>query len=160
MDQHRLSAAAMSTRHDFVFAAQHLNHERFTQQNFRLSCGRNDPTSADSMIFFILSGMAVTLDGSKQCGKRMSGSAIPNLPLLARSHHFAVQQTDSLLEQNRNRKMISLKTISEKLNARRRYRDAVSELSKLSDHELSDIGISRGDIEYVARRPVASKASA
>ena len=56
--------------------------------------------------------------------------------------------------------MISLKTISEKLNARRRYREAVSELSKLSDHELSDIGISRGDIEYVARPPVASKASA
>ena len=56
--------------------------------------------------------------------------------------------------------MISLKTISENLNARRRYRAAVSELSKLSDHELSDIGISRGDIEYVARRPVASKASA
>jgi uncharacterized protein YjiS (DUF1127 family) len=71
-----------------------------------------------------------------------------------------VQQTDSLPEQNRNKKMISLKTISEKLNARRRYRAAVSELSKLSDHELSDIGIGRGDIEHVARRPVASKASA
>jgi uncharacterized protein YjiS (DUF1127 family) len=56
--------------------------------------------------------------------------------------------------------MISLKTISEKLNARRRYREAVNELSKLSDHELSDIGISRGDIEYVARRPVVSKAFA
>ena len=39
-------------------------------------------------------------------------------------------------------------------------RAAVSELSKLSDHELSDIGIGRGDIEHVARRPVASKASA
>ena len=102
----------------------------------------------------------MTLDGSKQCEKHMSGSPIPNLPLPGRSHHFAVRQTDSLLEQNRNKKMISLKTISEKLNARRRYREAVSELSKLSDHELSDIGISRGDIEYVARRPVASKASA
>jgi uncharacterized protein YjiS (DUF1127 family) len=75
-------------------------------------------------------------------------------------HHFAVQQTDSLPEQNRNKKMISLKTISEKLNARRRYRAAVSELSKLSDHELSDIGVSRGDIEDVARRPVGSKVSA
>jgi uncharacterized protein YjiS (DUF1127 family) len=75
-------------------------------------------------------------------------------------HHVAVQQTDSLLEQNRNKKMISLKMISEKLNARRRYRVALTELSKLSDHELSDIGISRGDIEYVARRPVVSKASA
>jgi uncharacterized protein YjiS (DUF1127 family) len=64
------------------------------------------------------------------------------------------------VEQNGNKKMIFLKTISEKLNARRRYRAAVSELSKLSDHELSDIGIGRGDIEHVARRPVASKASA
>jgi uncharacterized protein YjiS (DUF1127 family) len=71
-----------------------------------------------------------------------------------------MQQTDNLLEPNRNEKMISLKMISEKLNARRRYREAVSELSKLSDHELSDIGLSRGDIEYVARRPVVSKASA
>ena len=56
--------------------------------------------------------------------------------------------------------MLSLKTILEKLNARRRYREAVSEFSKLSDHELSDIGISRSDIEYVVRRPVVSKASA
>ena len=56
--------------------------------------------------------------------------------------------------------MISLKMISEKMNARRRYREAVTELSQLSDHDLSDIGISRGDIEYVARRPVVSKASA
>ena len=56
--------------------------------------------------------------------------------------------------------MISLKTISEKLNARRRYREALTELSKLSDHELSDIGISRSDIAYVARRPVVSTASA
>jgi hypothetical protein len=69
----------------------------------------------------------MTLDGRKQCENRMSGSPIPNLPLLGRSHHFAVQQTDCLLEQNRNKKMISLKTISEKLNARRRYRAAVSE---------------------------------
>jgi uncharacterized protein YjiS (DUF1127 family) len=75
-------------------------------------------------------------------------------------HHLAVQQAGNLLEQNRNEKMVSLKMISEKLNARRRYREAVSELSKLSDHELSDIGISRGDIEYVARRPVVSNASA
>ena len=55
--------------------------------------------------------------------------------------------------------MISLKTISEKLRAWRRHRDAVRELSQLSDHELSDIGIGRGDIDYVVRRPVARKAS-
>jgi uncharacterized protein YjiS (DUF1127 family) len=88
------------------------------------------------------------------------------LALLFRTYRFVrdaiISQCSkqSLPEQNRNRKMISLKTISEKLNARRRYRAAVSELSKLSDHELSDIGIGRGDIEHVARRPVASNASA
>jgi len=56
--------------------------------------------------------------------------------------------------------MTPLKTISEKLTAWRRYRDAVRELSQLSDRELDDIGIRRGDIEYVVRRSVASKASA
>jgi len=34
------------------------------------------------------------------------------------------------------------------------------ELSQFSDHDLSDIGIGRGDIEYVSRSPVMSKASA
>jgi uncharacterized protein YjiS (DUF1127 family) len=56
--------------------------------------------------------------------------------------------------------MTTLKTISEKLNAWRRYRDAVWELSQLSDRELSDIGIRRGEIEFVARRSVAAKAAA
>jgi uncharacterized protein YjiS (DUF1127 family) len=69
-------------------------------------------------------------------------------------------QTDSRPKQKRNKKMNSLKTVSEKLNAWRRYRAAMRELSQLSDHDLSDIGIGRGDIEYVSRRPVMSKASA
>jgi uncharacterized protein YjiS (DUF1127 family) len=56
--------------------------------------------------------------------------------------------------------MTPLKTISEKLTAWRRYREAVRELSQLSDRELDDIGIRRGDIEYIVRRSVASKASA
>jgi uncharacterized protein YjiS (DUF1127 family) len=56
--------------------------------------------------------------------------------------------------------MTPLKAISEKLKAWRRYREAVRQLSQLSDHELSDIGIGRGDIEAVARRPSASGAAA
>jgi uncharacterized protein YjiS (DUF1127 family) len=56
--------------------------------------------------------------------------------------------------------MTSLKTISEKLAAWRRYREAVRELSQLSDRELDDIGIRRGDIEYIVRRSFASMASA
>jgi uncharacterized protein YjiS (DUF1127 family) len=48
--------------------------------------------------------------------------------------------------------MTTLKTISEKLSAWRRYRDAVRELSQLTDRELSDIGIRRGDIETIVRQ--------
>ena len=55
--------------------------------------------------------------------------------------------------------MTTLKTISEKLSAWRRYRDAVRELSQLSDRELDDIGIRRGDIEFVVRRSPAAKAA-
>ena len=56
--------------------------------------------------------------------------------------------------------MSPLKTISEKLAAWRRYRDAVRELSQLSNRELDDIGIRRGDIEFIVRRYVASQVSA
>ena len=46
--------------------------------------------------------------------------------------------------------MTSIKSISQKLAAWRRYRDAVRELSQLSDRELEDIGIRRGDIPFIA----------
>ena len=52
--------------------------------------------------------------------------------------------------------MTSIKTITEKLNAWRRYRDAVRELSRLNDRELNDIGIRRGDIEFVVRQGIAT----
>ena len=48
--------------------------------------------------------------------------------------------------------MNTLKKISQKFNAWRRYRDAVHELSQFSDHELCDIGIRRCDIEDIVRR--------
>ena len=90
----------------------------------------------------------------------MSGSPIRSYCFLReaimsqRSRRIACQST------RRSRKVISLRMISEKLKASRRHREAVRELSQLSDHELSDIGIGRGDIEYVVRRQVASKPSA
>ncbi len=34
----------------------------------------------------------------------------------------------------------------------RRYRDTVTELSRLSNRELNDLGIARGDIRFVARK--------
>lgn len=34
----------------------------------------------------------------------------------------------------------------------RRYRETINELSRLSNRELNDLGISRSDIPYVARK--------
>ncbi|MBS3649623.1 DUF1127 domain-containing protein [Pseudaminobacter sp. 19-2017] len=36
----------------------------------------------------------------------------------------------------------------------RRYRETVSELSRLSNRELSDLGITRADIRSVARKAI------
>ena len=36
----------------------------------------------------------------------------------------------------------------------RRYRETVSELSRLTNRELGDLGISRGDITFAARKAV------
>ncbi|MAP18523.1 MAG: DUF1127 domain-containing protein [Aurantimonas coralicida] len=36
----------------------------------------------------------------------------------------------------------------------RRYRETVNELNRLSQRELADLGISRGDINSVARRAI------
>ena len=36
----------------------------------------------------------------------------------------------------------------------RRYRDTVSELNRLSNRELSDLGFTRGDIRDVARKAI------
>jgi uncharacterized protein YjiS (DUF1127 family) len=51
---------------------------------------------------------------------------------------------------------MTLKTLAEKLNAWLRYREAVKELSQLSDRELNDIGIRRGDIEFIVRQGTAA----
>ena len=46
------------------------------------------------------------------------------------------------------------KKLTTRINQWRRYRVSVRELSRLSDRELNDLGIGRGDIEYVARKAV------
>jgi uncharacterized protein YjiS (DUF1127 family) len=45
-----------------------------------------------------------------------------------------------------------LATLIERVRAYFRYRETVRELSKLTDRELDDLGISRGDIATVAYR--------
>lgn len=50
--------------------------------------------------------------------------------------------------------IMTFKQITSRLHQWRRYRVSVRELSRLSDRELNDLGIGRGDIEYVARKAV------
>lgn len=45
-----------------------------------------------------------------------------------------------------------VKMIAEKVSAWRRYRISVRELSRLTDRELNELGLSRFDIEAVARQ--------
>lgn len=46
--------------------------------------------------------------------------------------------------------------IKKSYSAWRKYRETVNELSRMTDRELSDLGIGRGDINYVARRAAAN----
>jgi uncharacterized protein YjiS (DUF1127 family) len=159
--EHSLNAKSVSARHDIVFGVPHRSAT--IKDSFPYCDADHDEMGQIAVILAIFESAwnrPPAPDGNLKCEKCMSGSPIPRLPLPARSHHVAVQQPDGPPKEERNKKVISLKTISEKLNTWRRHREAVRELSQLSDHELSDIGIGRGDIEYVARRPVARKASA
>jgi len=51
--------------------------------------------------------------------------------------------------------MITLKILSEKIHSWLRDQAAARELSRLSDHELCDIGVRRSDIENIVRHKVA-----
>ena len=51
---------------------------------------------------------------------------------------------------------MTIKSITARLNAWRRYRASVRELSQLSDRELSDLGLNRYDIDGIARRSAES----
>lgn len=50
------------------------------------------------------------------------------------------------------------KTFATKIATWRRYRDSVRELSRLSDRELSDLGIGRADIYDVVRQSLHTQA--
>lgn len=44
--------------------------------------------------------------------------------------------------------------LKQSYNRWRQYRQTCNELSRMSERELRDLGISRGDIPFVARRSV------
>ena len=50
-----------------------------------------------------------------------------------------------------------LRTLTTKFQTWRRFRESVRELSRLSDRELSDLGIGRYDIVDVARQSLRAQ---
>ena len=50
-----------------------------------------------------------------------------------------------------------IKTLATKIAAWRRYREAVRELSRMTDRELNDLGIGRADIDAVVRQSASSE---
>jgi uncharacterized protein YjiS (DUF1127 family) len=48
--------------------------------------------------------------------------------------------------------MLTVNTLAKKVRDWNRYRNTVRELSQLSDRDLNDLGLSRGDIRVVARK--------
>lgn len=55
--------------------------------------------------------------------------------------------------QQRDQRRVSMNLIRSYASWRK-YRETCVELNKLSERELSDIGMSRGDIPFVARRAI------
>ena len=49
-----------------------------------------------------------------------------------------------------------IKTLADRFNAWLQYRASIRELQQLTDRELSDLGIARGDIERVVRPNLAA----
>jgi uncharacterized protein YjiS (DUF1127 family) len=67
------------------------------------------------------------------------GSVDAYFPVATETNTFEASTTMNLIRNYRNW---------------RRYRETVSELSRLSNRELNDLGINRGDIPFVARKSI------
>jgi uncharacterized protein YjiS (DUF1127 family) len=61
-----------------------------------------------------------------------------------------------MVKQTRTYKVSEMNLIRS-YNNWRRYRDTVTELNRLSARELNDLGISRGDISFVAKKAASAQ---
>ena len=64
---------------------------------------------------------------------------------------FQVAPTDTAGRGSRKEKIMSLKSLAQKVKNWQRNRESVRELSRMSDRELADLGISRAEIAIVVK---------
>ena len=74
--------------------------------------------------------------------------------LYALHNEFVAVGTDPLRKPSRNPVMF-VTMIAAKIRSYLRYRETVRELSRLTDRELDDLGLSRSEISFVARSHAA-----
>lgn len=74
--------------------------------------------------------------------------------LYAVHNEFIAVGTDPLRKPNRTITMF-VTMIAAKIRSYLRYRETVRELSRLTDRELDDLGLSRSEIAFVARTHAA-----
>lgn len=74
--------------------------------------------------------------------------------LYAVHNEFIAVGTDPLRNSNRTATMF-VTMIAAKIRSYLRYRETVRELSRLTDRELDDLGLSRSEIAFVARSHAA-----
>lgn len=72
-----------------------------------------------------------------------------------RQHGLTGRVTRQPGQAARIRNLPLIKTLTSKYVAWRRFRESVRELSRLSDRELSDLGIGRADIQMVVKQSLA-----
>jgi len=83
---------------------------------------------------------------------RPTAKALPGLPRISILHCIKGRRPLPSTKGRNEGLDQMVKLIAEKVSAWRRYRTSVRELSRLTDRELADLGLTRGDIEPVARQ--------
>jgi uncharacterized protein YjiS (DUF1127 family) len=78
------------------------------------------------------------------------------LPHCDANIYIALHQIHSGAAGAHSEKTMTLKTLTHRFNVWRRYRASVRELSQLTDRELNDLGIRRGEIEAICRKAVGA----
>lgn len=70
----------------------------------------------------------------------------------SRTYSTTIRGAEMLSQPHWKKGQMSIKSIVDWFEAWRRYRSAVTELSKLGESDLAELGLSRDDIHEVARR--------
>ena len=95
----------------------------------------------------------------KHGGKALSALAELRFPTYMQCNKFSRLWVPLLqcliIYSEKDRAMLTISTLKNNFRRWARIRNTIRELSSLTDRDLNDLGISRSDIRFVAKRSVA-----